>query len=86
MGGAHRAEVTVGTSARGRGVWPVIGTIVVAGLLLTPVVWITLLIGRAIGLFGETSEAWLYAVAMVLVLAVAVWLLFRLLRQNRQGR
>ena len=85
MGGAHRTPVTPGSETGGRSVWPVVGTVVVAALLLFPVVWLVVLAGRAMNRFGGSGVDWMYAGLLVLVLAVAVWLFFRLVRQNRSG-
>ena len=67
----------------GRSIWAVAGTIVVALLLLMPVVWITVELGPAINVFGDDPITWIYASALVLIVAAALCYLFRVLRQQR---
>ncbi len=82
MGGAERV-VQSREEVTGRGVWPVLGSVVVACLLLVPVVWIVVQVTRMAG-YGDGELVWLYASLGVLILAVLVWSLFRLINGRGQ--
>ena len=83
LGGAARVEQSR-EEVTGRRIWPVLGTAVVALLLLMPVVWIIVQIVHVTGL-GNSSIVWLYASAAVFIGACLVWFLFRVLG-SRAGR
>lgn len=85
IGGSYRTDETAGTQASGREGWPVLGVIVVAIVLLIPVVWIVVSVGRMVKVLGQGPASWLYAAVLVLIVAVVVWLLFRMLGSARSN-
>lgn len=83
IGGSYRTETEAGTEAKGRQGWPVFGVLAVAVVLLVPVVWIVVSVGRMVKMFGNDAGAWVYGAVLVLIVAAAVWLLFRMLGSAR---
>lgn len=72
----QRQEVT------GRGGWRLIGTLIVTVFLLAAPVWLVAELLRVTEVVGDSSIVWLYAAALVLVVAAGVWALFRILRRG----
>ncbi len=81
-GGSHRVE-QVREEQTGRGIWPVIGTIVVTALLLMAPIWIVAEMLRVRLVARDSNIVWLYAAVLVLLVAGALWFLFRVIRQQR---
>lgn len=79
MGGARRV-IQTREEVRGGSLWSIIGSIVVALMLLTPLVWLTVEAGRLAKVFGDSGIVWVYASLLVLFLAGGVWFVFRVVR------
>ncbi len=61
-----------------RSFWNLAGLLLATIVLLFPLVWIVVVIGRAMGRFPGSQIDWLYASLLVAILAVIVWLLSRI--------
>ncbi len=69
----------------GRGGWRLLGTLVATVFLLTAPVWLIAELLRVLQVVGDGGVVWLYSIALVLIVAAAVWLLFRVLRSTSTG-
>lgn len=84
MGGSYPV-IQSREEATGRGLWAILGTIVVALLLLAPIVWILVEVSRIAGVVDDSAIVWLYASVAVLTVAGLVWFVFRLIRSRRNN-
>lgn len=75
----QRQEIPSATAGGG---WRLVGTLIVAALLLVAPTWIVAEMLRVTRVVGGGQIAWLYAAVLVLVVAGGVWLLFRVLRRG----
>lgn len=69
----------------GRGGWRLLGTLVATVFLLTAPVWLIAELLRVTQVVGDGGVVWLYSIVLVLIMAAAVWLLFRVLRSTATG-
>jgi len=83
-GGSKRVEETTQPApSHPRSFWNLAGLLLATIVLLFPVVWIVVVVGRAIGRFPGSQIDWLYAALLVAILAVVVWLLSRIFSSRR---
>ncbi len=66
----------------GRGGWRIVGALIVTAFLLTPLVWIVVELMQLMRVMGDSNVVWIYATLLVLIVAAAVWSLFRILRSS----
>ncbi|MDQ3327304.1 MAG: hypothetical protein M3506_02110 [Chloroflexota bacterium] len=82
-GGASRV-VEERQDIPGRGGWRIVGALIITVVLLTPLVWIVTELLQLTRVLGDSNVLWIYVAVLVLIVAVAVWFLFRLLRSSTQ--
>jgi len=78
-GGASRV-VEQRQDVSGRSGWRIVGALVVTAFLLTPLVWIVTELLQLTRVLGDSNVVWIYVALLVLIVAMAVWFLFRILR------
>jgi hypothetical protein len=83
-GGGHRVEQTREEVTGGRS-WTVLGSALVALMLLAPLVWIVVQFSHVVGVTKNSGIVWLYATVLVVAVAGAVWFLVHLIQQRRRN-